>query len=57
VFENSVLRRVFGTDWKEVTRWRKFDYEELHNLYSLPNIIMVIKTEGDLCDIKHALGR
>jgi hypothetical protein len=56
VFENSVLRRVFGTDWKEVTRWRKFDDEELHNLYSLPNIIMVIKTE-DLCDIKHALGR
>jgi hypothetical protein len=38
VFENSVLRRIFGPKRDEVTGdWRKLHNEELHNLYSSPN--------------------
>jgi hypothetical protein len=44
VFENRVLRRVFGLKRDEVTReWRKLHNEELHDLYSLPNIIRIMK--------------
>jgi hypothetical protein len=44
VFENRVLRRVFGSKRDEVTGdWRKLHNEELHNLYSLPNIVRMIK--------------
>jgi hypothetical protein len=40
VFENRVLRRIFGPRRDEVTgEWRKLHNEELHNLYSSPNII------------------
>jgi hypothetical protein len=40
VFENTVLRRICGPKRDEVTReWRKLHNEELHNLYSSPNII------------------
>jgi hypothetical protein len=40
VFENRVLRRIFGPKRDDVTGdWRKLDNEELHNLYCLPNII------------------
>jgi hypothetical protein len=43
VFENRVLRRIFGPKRDEVTgRWRKLHNEELHNLYSSSNIIRVI---------------
>jgi hypothetical protein len=43
VFENRVLRRIFGPKRDEVTgEWRKLHNEELHNLYSLPNIIRMI---------------
>jgi hypothetical protein len=43
VFENRVLRKIFGPKRDEVTgRWRKL-HEELHGLYSSPNIIRVIK--------------
>jgi hypothetical protein len=39
VFENRVLRRVFGPKRDEVTgKWRKLHNEELNDLYSLPNI-------------------
>jgi hypothetical protein len=39
VFENRVLRRIFGPKRNEVTgEWRKLNNEELHNLYSSPNI-------------------
>jgi hypothetical protein len=45
VFENSVLRRVFGPKRDEVTGvWRKLHNEKLNNLYSLPNIVLVIKS-------------
>jgi hypothetical protein len=40
VFENTVLRRLFEQKWDEVTgEWRKLHYEEIHTLYSSPNII------------------
>ena len=45
VFENRVLRRIFGPKRDEVTReWRKLGNEELNNLHSSPNTIWVIKS-------------
>jgi hypothetical protein len=44
VFENRVLRRIFGPKKDEVTGgWRKQNNEELHGLYSSPGIVRVIK--------------
>jgi hypothetical protein len=43
VFENRVLRRIFGTKRDEVAgEWRKRHNEELHDLYSSPSIIKII---------------
>jgi hypothetical protein len=40
VFENRLLRKIYGPTRDEVTgSWRKLHNEELHNLYSSPNII------------------
>jgi hypothetical protein len=45
VFENRVLRRIFGPKRDEVTGdWRKLHNEELHNLYSFPDIIRQVKS-------------
>jgi hypothetical protein len=45
VFENRVLRRIFGPKRDEVMgEWRRFHNGELHNLYSSPNIIRRIKS-------------
>jgi hypothetical protein len=45
VFENRVLRRVFGPKRDEVTgEWRKLHNEELNDLYSLSNIVLVVKS-------------
>jgi hypothetical protein len=45
VFANRVLRRIFGPKRDEVTgEWRKLHNEELHNLYSAPSIIRMIKS-------------
>jgi hypothetical protein len=43
VFENRVLRRIFGPKRKEDASWRKLHNDELHNLYSSTNIVRVIK--------------
>jgi hypothetical protein len=45
MFENRVLRRIFGPNRSGVTgEWRKLHNEELHNLYSSPSIIRIIKS-------------
>jgi hypothetical protein len=42
--ENRDLRRIFGPKREEVEgRWRRLNNEELHNLYTSPNIIRMIK--------------
>jgi hypothetical protein len=44
-FENRVLRRVFGPKRDEVTvEWKKLHNKELHDLYSSPSIIRIIKS-------------
>jgi hypothetical protein len=44
VFENRVLRRIFGHKREENGLWRKLHNDELHSLYSSPNIVRVIKS-------------
>jgi hypothetical protein len=46
VFENRVLRRIFGPKKDKVTgEWRKLHNKELHDLYSSPSIIRIIKSK------------
>ena len=50
VFENRVVRKIFGPKKGEVTReWRKLHKEELNNVYFSPNIFRVIKTRRMSC--------
>ena len=52
MFENRVLRGIFWSKWDEVTGgWRKLYNEGLSDLYSLPNIVRVVKIE------KREMGR
>jgi len=45
VFENRMLRRIFGPQRDQITgEWRKLHKEELNYLYSSPNIIRMIKS-------------
>jgi hypothetical protein len=44
VFENRVLRRIFGHKREEDGSWRRLHNDELHSLYSSPNIVRVIKS-------------
>jgi hypothetical protein len=44
VFENRVLRKIFGPRRKQVAGgWRRLHNKELHNLYDSPNVIRLIK--------------
>jgi len=46
VFENRVLRRIFGPEWDEITgEWRKLHNEELNDLYCSPSFVRVIKAK------------
>jgi hypothetical protein len=44
VLEKRVLRKIFGPKSEENGSWRKWHNDELHNLYSSPNIVTVIKS-------------
>jgi hypothetical protein len=45
VFENRVLRRIYGPKREEVARnWRRLHSGELHSMYPSPNVIRVIKS-------------
>jgi hypothetical protein len=44
VFENRWLRKIFGPKSEEDGSWRKLRNDELHNLYSSPNIVRVLKS-------------
>jgi hypothetical protein len=44
VFENRVLRRIFGSKREEDGSWRKLHNDELHSPYFSPNIIRVMKS-------------
>jgi hypothetical protein len=44
VFQNRVLRKIFGPEREEDGSWRKLHNDELHDLYSSPNIVWVIKS-------------
>jgi hypothetical protein len=46
VFENTVLRKIFGPKMEVDGLWRKLHNDELHSLYSSPNIVRVIKSRG-----------
>jgi hypothetical protein len=41
-----VLRKIFGPKREEDGSWRKFHNDELHNLYSSPNVVRVINSRG-----------
>jgi hypothetical protein len=58
VFENRVLRKIFGRKSEEDGSWRKLHNDELHSLYSSPNIVKVIKSRKmRWWDMWHAWGR
>jgi hypothetical protein len=46
VFENRLLRKIFGSKREEDGSWRKLHNDELHSLYSSPNVVGVIKSRG-----------
>jgi hypothetical protein len=57
IFENRVLRRIFGPKSDKVTgEWRKLNYEGLNDLYCSPNIIWMIKY-GIMKWAKHVASR
>jgi hypothetical protein len=46
VFENRVLKKIFEPKREEDGSWRKLHSDELHDLYSSPNIVRVIKSRS-----------
>jgi hypothetical protein len=62
VFENRMLRKIFGPKMEEDGSWRKLHNDELHNLYSSLNIVMVIKSRrmrwaGHVARMEEGRGR
>jgi hypothetical protein len=55
VFDNRVLRKIFRPKREEGRSWRILHNDELHSLYSSPNVVKVIKSMGR--DMWHAWGR
>jgi hypothetical protein len=60
VFENRMLRRIFGPKRDEVTgKWRKLHNEELNDLHSSPNIVQMTKSRrmiGGACSTYEGKG-
>jgi uncharacterized membrane protein len=46
VFDNRVLRKIFGPKRDEAESWRKLQNDEIHSPYSSPNIVRVIKSRS-----------
>ena len=45
VFENRLLRKIFGVKWDEATgEWRRLHNKKLYDLYCSPNIVQVIRS-------------
>jgi hypothetical protein len=58
MLENRVLRRIFGQKRDEVTReWRKLHNEELHELYSSPSIIRIMKSREKMNEYRLLVGK
>ena len=58
VFENRVLRRIFGAKREEITgEWRKLHIEELNDLYFSHNIVQVIKSKKNERCVYSVWGR
>ena len=49
VFENKILKRIFGPNRDANGEWRRMHNEELHSLYRSPNIVRVIKSRRLRC--------
>ena len=57
VFENRVLRKIFGPKRDEATReWRKLHIEKINDLYSSPNIVRVIIEKNEMDGACSAYG-
>jgi hypothetical protein len=57
VFENRLLRRIFGPKRDEVTvEWRKLQNEEFNDYYSSPNIVQLIKSRTMRCGVCSTYG-
>jgi hypothetical protein len=56
IFENRVLRKIFGPKREEDGPWRKLHNDELHSLYSSPNIVRRMRWAGDVARMGEGRG-